>query len=231
MATLFQGMNLSLDGYVDHDRFAPDDALFRHFTQMVGDLTGSLYGRRLYELMRYWDEDQPDWTPDLHDFARAWRAQPKWVASRTLTSVGPNSTLLGPDLAAEVRRLKSTLPGEIQGGGPVLAHGLSHLGLIGEYRLYIRPVVLGRGNPSFAGPCRRHASCPAPTWARMPYSERSFQHSKLGPEVIPVVLSGSLARGLERLCRTLPRCIRQQTGYPNRPMPHRLRPVRRATGS
>ena len=82
MAKLVFGMNLSLDGYVDHDKFAPDPVLFGHWTEQVGGLSGSLYGRRLYEIMRYWDEDDPQWGPDLHVFAQAWRRQPKWVVSR-----------------------------------------------------------------------------------------------------------------------------------------------------
>ena len=88
MAKLVFGLNLSLDGYVDHQEFAPGAALFRHFTEQVRDLTGSVYGRRMYEVMRYWDVDHPEWTPEDRDFAAAWRKQPKWVVSRTLKSVG-----------------------------------------------------------------------------------------------------------------------------------------------
>src|SRR6266404_2424760 len=57
MAKLVFGMSQSLDGYVDHLEMQPGPALFRHFTEKVRDLTGSVYGRRVYELMRYWDED------------------------------------------------------------------------------------------------------------------------------------------------------------------------------
>jgi dihydrofolate reductase len=150
MAKLVFGMNLSLDGYVDHEQFAPGTTLFRHFTEQVGDLAGSVYGRRMYEIMRYWDEDQPEWTPAFHDFAVAWRRQPKWVVSRSLASAGPNATLVGHDVEATVRKLKAELPGEIEIAGPVLASSLT--GLIDEYRLYFRPIVLGGGNPFFAGP-------------------------------------------------------------------------------
>ena len=58
MAKFVFGMNQSLDGYVDHEEFAPDPALFRHWIEHVRDLTGSVYGRRMYEVMRYWDEDR-----------------------------------------------------------------------------------------------------------------------------------------------------------------------------
>jgi hypothetical protein len=62
MAKLVFALNQSLDGYVDHDHmaFAPDPVLFRHFIDDVRGLAGSVYGRRMYEVMRYWDEDHPE---------------------------------------------------------------------------------------------------------------------------------------------------------------------------
>ena len=152
MAKLVFGMNQSLDGYVDHEAFAPGVSLFRHFCEQVRGLAGSVYGRGLYEVMRYWDEDQPEWDAEERDFAAAWRGQPKWVVSRSLKSVGPNATLVGDDVEAVVRELKAELAGEIEVGGPELARSLTELGLIDEYRLYFRPVVLGRGKPFFVGP-------------------------------------------------------------------------------
>ena len=154
MAKLVFGMNVSLDGYVDHDKFggAPGPELFQHFVDQTRGLTGSIYGRGLYELMRYWDEDQPEWDTAEGDFAKAWRAQPKWVVSRSLKSVGPNATLVGDDVEAVIRGLKARLAAEIAVAGPELARSLTDLGLIDEYRLYFRPVVLGRGKPFFAGP-------------------------------------------------------------------------------
>ena len=155
MAKFVFGMNLSLDGYVDHEEFAPDAVLFRHWIEQVGGIAGCLYGRRIYELMRYWDDDQPEWTADEHDFAAAWRSRPKWVVSRSLTSVGPNATLVSQDIEATIRRLKAEIDGEIDIAGPDLAGRLTELGLIDEYRLYYHPVVLGRGTPFFAGPLPR----------------------------------------------------------------------------
>jgi dihydrofolate reductase len=151
-AKLVFGLNQSLDGYVDHDKFSPGPLLFRHFIAQVRGLTGSVYGRRMYEVMRYWDEDGSEWTAEERDFAAAWRAQPKWVVSRSLRSVGPNATLVAADVEGAVRRLKTELSGEIAVAGPDLAQSLTELGLIDEYRLYIHPVVLGRGKPFFAGP-------------------------------------------------------------------------------
>jgi len=152
MAKLVYGMNQSLDGYVDHLEFRPSPALFRHFIEQVRDLTGSVYGRRMYEVMRYWDEDCPEWVAEEHDFAAAWRSQPKWVVSRTLKSVGPNATLVEDDIEAVIRGLKAQPVGEIEVAGPDLAGSLTNLGLIDEYRLYLHPIVLGRGKPFFSGP-------------------------------------------------------------------------------
>ena len=152
MAKLVFGMNVSLDGYVDHQEFAPDRALFRHWIEHLRDVTGSVYGRRMYEVMHYWDEDRPEWDAEERDFAAAWRNQPKWVVSRSLKSVGPNATLVEDDVEAVIRGLKAERAGEISVSGPDLARSLSDLGLIDEYRLYFHPVVLGRGTPFFAGP-------------------------------------------------------------------------------
>jgi dihydrofolate reductase len=152
MARLVFGMNQSLDGYVDHQAFGPGPVLFRHFIEQVRDLTGSVYGRRMYEVMRYWDEDHPEWDAEEREFAVAWRKQPKWVVSRTLKSVGPNATLVGDNVEAAIRRLKAERVGEIEVAGPDLAGSLTDLGLIDEYRIYLHPVVLGRGKPYFTGP-------------------------------------------------------------------------------
>src|ERR1700730_13777976 len=152
MAKLVFGMNQSLDGYVDHMEFSPSPTLFRHFIEHARGLAGSMYGRRMYEGMRYWDEDLTEWTGEERDFAGAGRRQPKWVVSRSLKSVGPNATLVGDDLEAAIGGLKAQLAGEIEVGGPELAQSLTNLGLIDEYRLYLHPVVLGHGKPFFAGP-------------------------------------------------------------------------------
>jgi dihydrofolate reductase len=106
----------------------------------------------MYEVMRYWDDDHPEWDAEEQAFAAAWRNLPKWVVSRTLTSVGPNATLVAGDLARAIRELKAERDGEIEVAGPDLAQSLTALGLIDEYRIYLHPVVLGHGKPYFAGP-------------------------------------------------------------------------------
>jgi dihydrofolate reductase len=169
MARLVFGMNQSLDGYVDHTAFAPGPALFRHFIEEAQKQAGSVYGRKLYEVMRYWDDDQPDWEAEERAFAAAWRKQPKWVVSHTLKSVGPNATLVEGDLESAIRELKAERDGEIEVGGPNLAQSLTELGLIDEYRIYLHPVVLGHGKPFFAGP-------------RPPL--RLMSHDRIGEDVI-----------------------------------------------
>ncbi|HEX9947263.1 MAG TPA: dihydrofolate reductase family protein [Allosphingosinicella sp.] len=152
MARLVFGMNQSLDGYLDHLAFAPSPTLFRHFVEEARGQTGSVYGRQMYEIMRYWDDDRSEWNADEQAFAAAWRNQPKWVVSRSLRSLGPNATLVGDDLGAAIRQMKAEHAGEIEIAGPDLARSLTELGLIDEYRIYLHPVVLGRGKPYFAGP-------------------------------------------------------------------------------
>jgi dihydrofolate reductase len=159
MAKLVYGLSQSLDGYVDHMKLGPPvPAAFRHFIELVRGLTGLIYGRRTYEIMRYWDEDLPDWDAEDRDFAVAWRSQPKWVVSRSLKSAGPNATLVADDFEKVIRGLKAELAGEIQVAGPVLAQSLT------------RPVLSMSIDSTSAPSClvvARHSS-PAPgrrsTW-------------------------------------------------------------------
>jgi dihydrofolate reductase len=155
MAKLTFAMMQSLDGYVSGPEGGPglpmpDDALHRHFSEQMRRSTGNLYGRRIYEIMRYWDEDAPGQDEAGREFGAAWRAKPKWVVSRTLNSVGPNATLVKDDLEAFVTALKADHKGDIAVAGPELAGSLAALGLIDEYQLYLCPVVLGSGKPFFS---------------------------------------------------------------------------------
>ncbi|MBZ9849787.1 dihydrofolate reductase family protein [Mesorhizobium sp. CA14] len=169
MAKLVFGMNQSLDGYVDHKAFGPSLTLFRHFIAEAERQSGSVYGRRMYEIMRYWDDEHPEWDVERLAYAAAWRRQPKWVVSRSLKSVGPNATLVEDDLEGAMRKLKAERDCEIEVAGPDLARGLTELGLIDEYRIYLHPVVLGQGKPYFAGP-------------RPPL--RLMAHDRIGEDVI-----------------------------------------------
>ena len=169
MAKLVFGLNQSLDGYIDHQLFRPEPVLFRHFIENTRSNAGAIYGRRMYEVMRYWDEDQAGWGPAEQDYAVAWRRQPKWVASRTLQSVGPNATLIRDDLIGEIGRLKAEFSGELEIAGPDVAGSLAETGLIDEYHIFLHPVVARSGKTFFAG-------------ARPPL--RLAAHERIGPEVI-----------------------------------------------
>ncbi|HVA92767.1 MAG TPA: dihydrofolate reductase family protein [Chloroflexota bacterium] len=153
MAKLVYALNQSLDGYVDHMKIGPPDpALSRHFMEQARGLTGTVYGRGMYEIMRYWEDVLTDWDAEDREFAAVWQSQRKWVVSRSLKSAGPNATLIGDDFETVIRGLKAELDGEIDVAGPNLAGSLTNLGLIDEYRLYLHPIVLGSGTPFFAGP-------------------------------------------------------------------------------
>jgi dihydrofolate reductase len=144
----------SLDGYVagregGPQLGAPTEAVHRHFNHQVRNGAGELYGRGLYDVMRAWDGE---WAMEEveRDFANAWRPKTKWVVSKTLKEVGPNAVLIAGDAMAEVARIKATVEGEINVGGPLLAAGLAQAGLLDEYWLYLMPVVLGGGKQFFA---------------------------------------------------------------------------------
>ena len=113
MARLVFGMNQSLDGYVDHTAFAPQPSLFRHFIREAQAQTGSLYGRRMYEIMRYWDDEQPEWGEDEHAFAAAWRKHPEPVfqpyvgAEGAVYTTGHNSFTTSPDGNSTERSLNT----------------------------------------------------------------------------------------------------------------------------
>lgn len=150
MAKLIYALNQSLDGYVDTMAIEPDPQLFRHFIDDMRALSGCIYGRHMYELMRYWDDERLEWDDAERDFASAWRSKPKWVVSRTLQDLGPNATLIRDDAEAAIVDLKAQRTGTFEVAGPELAASLS--ALIDEYRLYLHPVVAGGGKPFFAGP-------------------------------------------------------------------------------
>lgn len=166
VAKLVFGMNQSLDGYIYRTAFAPNPTVFRHFVEEAPGQAGSVYGRKMYEIMQYWDDDQPGWDVEEHAFTAAWRCQPKWVVSRTLTSVGPNATLIEGNLAGAIRALKSERDGEIEVAGPTLAHSLTELGLIDEYRITCTPSFRATASPVSPHVGPRSALWPANALAR-----------------------------------------------------------------
>jgi dihydrofolate reductase len=150
--------SISIDGYFEGpnrelDWHRVDDELHGHFNEALAQASLFVEGRRTYELMEsYWptaDED-PAAEQTVREFAGIWRAMPKLVYSRTLESVGPNAELrreIDPD---EIDALKSEPGGDMVLGGADLGAAFLRLGLVDELRLYVHPVVIGRGNRLFA---------------------------------------------------------------------------------
>ena len=157
MTKLIYSMQVSLDGFIagpDGEIAvpAPDEELHRFHNEQTRELGGHLLGRRLYEVMSYWDtfaEENPSAADHELEFAQLWKALPKVVFSSTLDTVGPNARLVRDDAAEEVAKLKEEPGRDLAVGGAGLASSCMKLGLIDECRLFVSPVVLGGGTPYF----------------------------------------------------------------------------------
>lgn len=141
----------SLDGFIedasgDFQWAAPDEELMRHVTEANAPIGTYLYGRRMYEVMRYWEDEPADSEPLDHVWAAQWRAAAKVVFSRTLRAVSTrNSSLVRDFDAAEVRSLIAAAPTDVTIGGPELAGCALAAGLVDELQFYAQPVVVGGG--------------------------------------------------------------------------------------
>jgi dihydrofolate reductase len=156
MRKLIYSMSVSLDGFIagrggEIDWSAPDEELHRFHNQRVRELGAHLCGRRLYEVMTYWEtaEENPSAAEHELEFARIWKNLPKIVFSTTLECVEGNARLVRDGVAEEVATLKEQPGEDLAVGGAGLASTLIKLGLIDEYRLFVSPVVLGSGTPYF----------------------------------------------------------------------------------
>ena len=154
MAHIVYGMLMSLDGYIAGPEGelalpAPGAELHRHFNDWMKRIAVALYGRRMYEIMRFWErrDERPEASEVEIDFARAWRDTPKVVISTSLRELGPNARLVSSNVEEAVKVLKAETEGEIAVSGAGVASSLARLGLIDEYRLYLHPVTLGGGKP------------------------------------------------------------------------------------
>ena len=152
-------LSVSLDGFFEGpdgelDWQLVDDELHWHFNEQLSGAGAFLNGRVTYELMAaFWptaDRD-PSSTAPMVEFARIWREMPKLVFSRTLERVDWNATVVREVVAEEVMALKASPGGDLVVGGANLAATFMRLDLIDEYRLYVHPVVIGRGTPLFRG--------------------------------------------------------------------------------
>lgn len=156
MRRLIYYTTVSLDGYFSHedgslDGFEPPTAEEHQYANdLVAGTDAFIFGRVMYDLMRYWDTDDatgPQASDVEREFATIYRSKPRYVLSRTLTSLNdPRATLLRGDIAGEVARLKAEDGGYLGlGCGPeLLALFLQHR-LVDEVRLRVAPVALGRG--------------------------------------------------------------------------------------
>jgi dihydrofolate reductase len=156
MPKLIYSMGVSLDGFIagpggEIDWSAPDEELHRFHNQQTRELGGHLLGRRLYEVMLYWEtaDENPSASDYELEFARIWKATPKVVFSKTLEEVEGNARLVRNDVADEVVRLKEQPGKDLSVGGAGLASSIMKLGLVDEFRLFVSPVVLGGGTPYF----------------------------------------------------------------------------------
>lgn len=155
MGRIVYGMLQSLDGYIADEEGeitlpVPEAPLHRYFNELMREVQVSVYGRRMWEMMRYWGTDDPSRDEVGAEFAARWEATPKVVVSRTLTEVPPGVELVRDDAVERIRVLRDAHDGDIEVSGAELAAAVGRAGLIDEYRLYVQPVVLGTGTPYFA---------------------------------------------------------------------------------
>jgi dihydrofolate reductase len=156
MGNLIFSMGVSLDGFIagphgEIDWSAPDEELHRFHNDQARALGAHLCGRRLYEVMTYWEtaEENPSLAEHEREFARIWKQLPKVVFSETLKSVEGHARLATDGVAEEVAKLKEQHSKDLAVGGAGLASTCTKLGLIDEYHLFVSPVVLGGGTPYF----------------------------------------------------------------------------------
>jgi dihydrofolate reductase len=156
MGRLIYSMTVSLDGFIaapggEIDWSMPSVELHRFHNEQVREIGAHLLGRRLYEVMTYWDTaDQNPSADEVElEFAAIWNPLPKVVFSRTLETVGGNARLATRSPAEELAVLREQTDQDIGVGGAGLASTFIAEGLVDEYRLFVSPVVLGGGTPFF----------------------------------------------------------------------------------
>jgi dihydrofolate reductase len=156
MRQVIYSMGVSLDGFIagpggEFDWSAPDEELHRFHNEQTRELGAHFCGRRLYELMVYWEtaDQDPSAADYILEFARIWQNLPKIVFSTTLEKVEGKARLATDGVAEEVAKLKEQTGKDLAVGGAGLASTFTRLGLIDEYRLFVSPVVLGGGTRFF----------------------------------------------------------------------------------
>ncbi|WP_371665928.1 MULTISPECIES: dihydrofolate reductase family protein [unclassified Streptomyces] len=150
-------MSVSLDGFIEGpdreiDWHLVDDELHRHVNEQLRAMGGFLDGRVTYELMAgFWPtaDADPSSAGPVAEFAGIWRDMPKIVFSRTLERADWNTTIRREVDVDEIKALKAQPGGDLVVGGADLASSFMRHDLIDEYRIYIHPVLIGRGKPLF----------------------------------------------------------------------------------
>ncbi len=155
MATLIYTAIMSLDGYIAdvHGNFewsAPDEEVHAFVNDLERPIGTYLYGRRLYDVMKFWEgAHERDGQPAVsYDFAKLWQAADKVVYSRTLESAPTKRTRIERDFRPEdIRSMKATADRDLSVGGSELAAQAFAAGLVDECRLFLSPVIVGGGTP------------------------------------------------------------------------------------
>jgi dihydrofolate reductase len=158
MGKVVASMSISLDGFIEGqdrniDWHRVDDELHQHFNNSLRPMAAFLNGRVIYELMAsFWPtaDADPASTPAMVEFAGIWREKPKVVFSRTLPSADWRTTIVRSIDPAEIRAMAAASAGDLALGGADLITAFRRLDLVDEYRIYVHPVLVGRGKRLFA---------------------------------------------------------------------------------
>ncbi|MFZ4269921.1 dihydrofolate reductase family protein [Streptomyces arboris] len=157
MNKIVSSISVSLDGFFegpdrDIEWHSVDAEVHQHFNDYLRTAGAFVEGRVTYQLMEeFWptaDQDPANDGP-MAEFAGIWRDMPKYVYSRTLEAVGPGATLLREVDRDEVCAVRDAAAGDLIVGGADLVETFRRLDLVDEYRVYVHPVLLGRGRPFF----------------------------------------------------------------------------------
>lgn len=156
MAKLIYSAITSLDGYIEDetggfDWAAPDDEVLSFLNDLERPVGTYLYGRRMYEMMVYWEtaEVDRDQSPATWDWTQLWRAADKVVYSRSLESLSITKARIERDFDPDaIRAMKDSLERDISIGGAELAAQALRAGLVDRCQLFLTPVIVGGGKPA-----------------------------------------------------------------------------------
>lgn len=153
MRKLIATINMTLDGFCNHDSVTADQETHQHYAELLSNAGAIIWGRITYQLMEsYWPEviKTPTGNKQTDAFAAIVHRIPKVVFSHTLNNVGwENVTLAKGDIEEEVTALKQQPGKDILVGSPSLIISLMKLGLIDEYQFCVHPVIAASGLPLF----------------------------------------------------------------------------------